>query len=969
MASAPCPSEEAQTVYTPSAPAHSAPSEQVLDRDRKSSRHAIPGSFSPHPHRSRGPPSRTRINRRARVDRITEALSDAGHSSQLPRQRPSYRKLDLSHTNVRSRTKWVDHRDNSARHRDDPIPRLAQARETKLSRILASYIQHREIFNDSVEAARSPDFRLQPQDEAIMKARGYTLDDLHAWAEIVLMPDSLKAATALAARIDKAGVSSVPFFLVAYVLRRETIRAGALPILVRAAWQMLNYHTSSSATHALPSSAIFITFVRLVRHARVVWSASLDNMVQLLLQFLPRTSALSRGMSRRQLDELTFQLNKAMRLIAMPTSVEPYKNSHAQEVAIVRILRFMAEHDPPIDIIREGYRAVALVQLAQPKSAGDRQWAELKALSWPPWKEERTAMDADFTRDTYGLSKAAQTLMRMYEAGYAPGKWEETAGIYAGWDQDLTPTIQSRVLLGTNSARFESGAASWAARITATRTTQEAWACYEAYEKENHATQQDVLLATLKKLHEEERRKGVPDGRVRSAHHPGQPQLLPGDAREVEPLPPSTHLYTYTSRPPPSIYEFHEHLRQRHVAFEGHCLAFILAKAASLRQGLAYLHDNLSTCPSARTLLNPDYHDDISTIDIAIYASFLQLCSRFSKVPFSSALPTEYQSVPRPLWNKDILANEKLNANHTLVLAIDLLRRRRPTYRPAWNSVLRALGHESSLANLWSLHSTDRSRALKKRLSDEVYKWCGAMVAYRLTQRVLEMIEQTHLDLDTVGLTALCQATENMVFGCWTIMRLHHTARPAPTRPHLLEAVDLIGSPQLAEHLKREFQAFIGDDDNSNSDPIPGLDLPRLLHVPSAAVLHAYIRSLGWLADYGALLDLLRWMVEFQAELTEQRARDRNGEVIMRRALVAMRVFMEREWLPEVEAEPGASLEPDAVGGSTVAANLKRLSTPASDELIAQAADLVDSVADWGGRPTDEEVEAYCDNERFKRFG
>merc|ERR1712113_1023417 len=77
------------------------------------------------------------------------------------------------------------------------------------------------------------------------------------------------------------------------------------------------------------------------------------------------------------------------------------------------------------------------------------------------------------------------------------------------------------------------------------------------------------------------------------------------------------------------------------------------------------------------------------------------------------------------------------------------------------------------------------------------------------------------------------------------------------------------------------------------------IDLPRLLTVPSAAILHAYIRSLGWRGDHQGLLLLVEWMVEHRSELAEQRARDRNGERLMRRAIIALRVFLERAWLLE----------------------------------------------------------------------
>ena len=489
----------------------------------------------------------------------------------------------------------------------------------------------------------------------------------------------------------------------------------------------------------------------------------------MLLHFLPLTISRHRPITTSRLDELTHQLNTAMRLVSMPTAVEPYKNSHCQEGAVVCILQFMAEHDPPIGINREGYRAVTLVQLSQPKSATDRQWAELKALSWPPWKEERTAMDAYITRETHGNSKATATIRQMQDAGYGAGEWEKAASIYAGWDHDLTPTIQRRVLLGTRGIRFRSSAAAWTARIEATRTAQEAWACYEACERSHATFHPDVLLAIFTKLYHEERRKEEVDNEAYSQDITGKDRLLPGDVQEVEPLPPSTHLYTYTSKPVPTVHAFYEQLQQRGIILRGHCLAFVVANAGSLTQGLGYLHDSIDIYPDARALLLPGTEQDVSRLPMPLFASFIELCGRFSKASFRRALPPKLLPSYYPDYLLRVLEHRQLNADLPIIHAVDLLRRRKPLYRPAWNSVLRALGHESSNGNLWTalgtpgrLHSSTPPSAV-----EEPQK--GALLAYSLVRRVLSLMRNLHLDLDIDGFLALCNATENMALGSWPV--------------------------------------------------------------------------------------------------------------------------------------------------------------------------------------------------------
>ncbi|KAK5173043.1 uncharacterized protein LTR77_003165 [Saxophila tyrrhenica] len=919
----------------------------------------------------KGRPSRAQINRRARVDRISEALSGAGHTKVLPAWHSSPRvKPDLSHMNPRSPTRWANYKNTTARHQDDPIPELAQAREPKLSRLLATYIHYREIGQHLLEADWTSNFQPTPQDDVLLKTKGLTVEDLDSWASLVAMPDSLEAAAVLQEHIKRKGAASVPLFLVSFMLRRKTITASALRILIRAASQVLEHQTSSSA-ESLPGDAIFLVYVRLVRHARQVWPASLASATELLLRFLPRIANSGQQMSSKQLEQSTFQLNKAMRLIAMPVANEPYKSSGSQEAAIVNVLRFMTEHEPPFGINREGYRAVIQVQLAQPKTTRDRQWAELKALSWPPWKVDRTAMDADFTRESHGLSRAVQTLFRMYEAGYGPQGWERVASVYSGWDHDLTPTIQRRAV---GDGRFHSGAALWVARIEVTRTAQEAWACYEACEKEGFQSHHDVLFAIIQKLDYEEERLAGGGTRIRAERNTNEPGLLPGDMREVEPLPPSTHLYTYTTRPPPSVHEFYEQLQLGGVALGGRCLEFIVTRADSLRQGVAYLHESNAGHFNAGTLLAPDSTYDLSAVPVRLFASFLELCSRFSKVPLSRALPAALSGAFRPTHLSGVLEGRKLTSDHALIHAIDLLRRRRPAYRPAWNAVLQSLGRESSLGNLWRLVYTSSSTENLELPAGEEDVWRGAIVAYRLTRRVLSLMRETNLDLDVDGFLALCYATENMALGCFLILRQHQFEHLAGVEPkvggdpqsYVGQAIKLLRtSSSISLRLKSDFEVLVGED-SSRSQSL--LELPRLLHVPNPATLHAYIRTLGWLADYQGLLDTLRWMVEFEAELGEKRAVDRNGEVVMRRAIIAVRVFLERAWLPEEDVCRSEGSEDNGDGAGRLSQCIYRLSTPAPTEVIDEAIQLVGSVDDWGGWPTDQEVEGYCDNERFKHF-
>jgi hypothetical protein len=935
---------------------------------------------------TRNGPSQLQLRRRTRVDRLSEALRDAGQHDVAATRRW---KPGLSHMNVKSPTGWKAARINAERHRDDDVPKLAHAMESKVSRVLASYIRLKHEGQNTGEAEWMAPSLIDPRDEALLRAQGYDLEDLEAWANIVTLPDSLEAVMALDRRISEKGVAAVPFFLLSYILRRPSIRPQALRMLVRISWDMLEYR-STEVTTPISADGVFLVFVRLVRHARQVWPAALESLTAMLLRFLPRPATEKRHRYPTQINPLTYQLNKAMNLLALPTSVEPYKSSAVQLASVIRILRFMTEHDPPLEINREGYRAVVLVQLAQPKSAHDQLWAQLKALSWPPWKEDRTAMDAEITRHTHGTSKAAEALQRMREAGFAPLAFEQIAGIYAGWDGDGTPTIQTRIPAVKTSlpveiegGKGEVSAAMWAARIDTTRTVQEAWACYEVYEKQTSSPNQAVCLAIFKKLYQEEQRKIGKDSRARTSHLTHLTKLLPGDTEEISPLPPSTHLHTYTTRPPPTVHGYYRELRRQGIVLEVDCLAFIVENATTTRNGMQYLDDSQSRYKNIQNLLLLEDDADLTGLPDRLIAAFIALLSRFSRGSLRSSFPERLKFTLRPDVNSEILDGQRVNSDHPLVHSVELLRQHRPRYRPIWCSVLRALGHESSLDSLWGRFQMRRSEydnyvnlvSMTKTAEQDLSR--SAIMAFRVFRRVMSMMKEVHLDLDADGFMSLCNATENMTMGCWMIMRYEEQSvdSPHPTKPkpHLKDAVQLMRTVRgHMVRLRGEFANLVGSNEVGVSITERGLELPRLLETPSPAVLHAYIRALGWLGDYDGLLETVRWMAEHRPELASKRERDRNGEAMMRRALTALRVFLERSWLPEDERPKQRELDSGDLEDSTVRLvlprNLARLESPAEAHVIEEAKELVGGVEEWGGWATDEEVETYCQNERFVRF-
>jgi hypothetical protein len=113
----------------------------------------------------------------------------------------------------------------------------------------------------------------------------------------------------------------------------------------------------------------------------------------------------------------------------------------------------------------------------------------------------------------------------------------------------------------------------------------------------------------------------------------------------------------------------------------------------------------------------------------------------------------------------------------------------------------------------------------------------------------------------------------------------------------------------------------------------------------------------------------VHWMAEHKDELAEVRSLDHNGVPMMRKALIALRVFLERSFLPDngMQPEDDSGVEDDRQVGD-LTGFLASLQTPADAEVIQQAQRQVESAEDWGGWPTTDEVQHYCKDYRFARF-
>jgi hypothetical protein len=350
------------------------------------------------------------------------------------------------------------------------------------------------------------------------------------------------------------------------------------------------------------------------------------------------------------------------------------------------------------------------------------------------------------------------------------------------------------------------------------------------------------------------------------------------------------------------------------------------------------------------------------------------------------------------------LTDTRFNFQSGLVQAVWLLQMKGSFYRPTWNAVLDALARNASYK---VIHLADVHNGITFNQTKMPDLHFNAILAYRLMQQVLEDYQDHYLAPDPLAFLAICRATENLGIACWSIFSNDHYPGQTsadtfgnadetsfmPTR--VSEAKDVLAYDMPQRQVRHYFKLLVGDTLSSKSGrnltlperelsgaqsaSSPGL--PRLLAIPSPAILHAYIRALGWCGAHDSILEALKWMVEYQAELAEAAPRARNSANVTRRAVVAARVFLERSWLSsklDAFASREAAVYEDALSGEVSSkggqvgektsgkpALLQMFESPASAEQIEQARALIESVPDWGGWATEEEVEAYCQNGRF----
>jgi hypothetical protein len=792
-------------------------------------------------------------------------------------------------------------------------PQSAKRAEWKERLRHMSYHSHREpiaegqyrvslhtILARQIRTSTSPDWKGEGlkynyQELALLREKGYTEEDIQRWALALMNRSSLSAANDL----FRPGVTVPPIFLVSLFLRRRRMQQSALAVL-------MHHVDSRRQTEPLTWIPLKVLVVRLLRHARAWWPESIPWIASLFTTETARIRAEadeSGGSSPRMVSDLADFCNSFLDLLASPANLRPILSSVHQQDAQFQVLTFMATQSPALVVNQTGFKAIMKVQLAHAKTEQEMEWARLKGPSWPPWMQQRTAMDAE-KGYLFGASRASRIMHQMFAAGYSGGAWENNAQVYAGWDTDLSPTIQTRTTISsnantaTNFGLNHSMQLLWAARVRTTRTRREAWACFLAYEESNMPPSQQVYQAMFEKLHYPEldpQRRGTRSESQEVAEF----DFLPGDRKEVLPDPESPKDRIYIAEQVPSYVQLYQRMSDAGVRPTYRFLAFLMETSPDFSIALRVLESAKDDFDGGvQRLLDASIFDKPAVEETTGYflTAFIRFLCNFGQ--WRSVPPIEPLQLSREEHERRFMHDH----SYLFEYAYALLMYIRPHHRPAWTTYM-----HSVLYGPYRGKDFDRPTKI--------------VAQYNVMCKLVDAMQEEHIDIDEEQFQLMCNVVRHAAEAVFN-----------SSFDQVFTNRIVISSPR---YLRSLFHSLVSGHLNENAvapEATDNMNIP-LPQTPSSSVLHSYVRALGFLHDHEGLYSLASWMRTHAAEVSARATAQHSGPRVLRLTLVSLRAGLEGSFHERHKSAP--------------------------EELVELVKTEINGVEELGGWPTEEEVEMY----------
>lgn len=788
-----------------------------------------------------------------------------------------------------------------------------------------------------------------------LEQRGFQAEDVVCWgwilaadtADIAVNRMHIMASLATHGR-DISSISDLPYFMFTIILRSRRLSESSLTLLVNVFSVRLQQRLASVST--LPDATTsMIMLARLVRHARRVAPGQLTAIAD-LSEILLRAEYEAKPSSAVVLQRLAYNYNRLLSWLSIATSQHPFRYVSIQQQAQFKIIRQMASMEPPLPVTREGYQALAKVQLAHKKTPAEQEWARTKAGSWPPWREDKLGISEDVEYPG-SQSRAADVLRRQIEAGYMRTNWDKAATVLAGWDTDKSPTIQTRAvvpkapltwrqsllesLAGVDGEKRLGSTQSvevWTARIRATRTIREAWACFCAYDTASSSAGRVLgpYYAMFDKL----------AGRLQMTD-PGF-EHLPGDGREVHPQPISSRHYLYVPQEPPSFHAFYDKMRLDGVQPGGRLLALLLDHARTLREGIMYLEQSKYSEIKRDVMLNAHKYDaefirsTLKFVQPFMVASFLTMLWRTRKGSGKTWYrPTSHTAGASSESSKSV-SRERISARAYVLDLVTRIQLPAQIGNKVLETIVRDLKTKTDLISLnggWRALQTVLDSMVSSNTEPD-------MATFYTAASAIEHVYDANSDFRFRMHRA--SREECISYGCQLAKKLFVQAVVDSTSDILVPSEET--STSLSAQLELGPDSKTGYLQRINARVaatrtkwLPYSADAKILQVPSPAALHLLMRLLAKGGETRSILRLLRWMDRFAIELTTMRNEVANGDRQMRFALCVAAMAIEED-----------------LGTSR----------PDLGEEVATVRKLIEDNKAWGGWPKDDELERYLLNGR-----
>ena len=755
-------------------------------------------------------------------------------------------------------------------------PKLQRISSRSVQDVLAAYIRHgakslvitAEGEGKSESSSRDLSFVDASPALDLLVVRGYVSEDLEVWSWIVTSNSANTAAKRLSAAtryLSSQDRKPVPLFVILLLLRSSSFNLSAsnLKLLLDCLWVTSTSGKGNDLSTSLAGNtsetAAIILIVRLLRHARKAWPEALPEIAALAVRMFEPNHNSKQPLAFEKAQKLCHIYNRILSLLALPLSNAPYRAISLQQQAQMRLVRSMISTTPQLPVTREGFRALASIQVAHRKTENEKRWARVKALSWPPWREEKLGINSnDNVLGNY--SRAMDVLSRMSEAGYSKLGWERQLQIFAGWDTDNSPTIQRRqvqnkppLLPSDMSANRELGLGAeregeiWAARISATRTVREAWACFCSCEQAGASHSLEPWSAMLEKLFNDT------DQLVPS-------DVVPGDGRETMPEPASPRHSVYVPTEPPSVTRLYHRMLSAGVKPAGRLLASLLDHAPDLEFGLKCISDSRFNEVRREVLLSAekytrDYIRDIIT-DVPGFtlAAYVRLLARFSgQSPVMFLAPASACTLDVKLMLGEPKNVSPLSYAHRLVTISQ------SQYVPVWNALISGF------------HLQFRRSGTHETRSREP--------AWGRLQALSRSMRESGVAPDLATFQQLWPLLEELLL---------KTAMDS-TFPKFLQ-----GALSKANSM---FCKNVVADRSSGTQWLACHPDASILSVPSPANLHGLIRIMIVTHSNKSLLQVLRWMDRFAPALEHVSRELSSGPRMMHRNMILLRIALEEGWI------------------------------------------------------------------------